>query len=82
VVDGERAADVGRRADRVIAQVRQTEGGDTLCVAHGHLLRVLAARWVGLPPVGGRMFSLHPAAISVLGWERDNPVVEAWNLVS
>ena len=65
VVDGERAADVGRRVDRVIAKARAIEG-DTLCVAHGHVLRVLAARWLGLPPVGGRLFALDVASISLL----------------
>jgi broad specificity phosphatase PhoE len=79
VIDGERAADVGRRADRVIERARRADG-DTLCVAHGHLLRVLAARWIGLPPVGGRLFTLHPGAVGILGWERENPVVSSWNL--
>ncbi len=59
VIDGERAAEVGRRADRVIERARRAQG-DTLCLAHGHLLRVLAARWLGLPPVGGRLFALGP----------------------
>src|SRR5271170_6074735 len=56
VPNGESATDVGRRADRVIAAARAA-GGTTLCFAHGHLLRVLAARWVGLPAVGGRLRS-------------------------
>ncbi len=77
VADGERLADVARRADRVVARARAAEG-DTLCVAHGHLLRVLAARWLGLPPVAGRLFVLGPGAVSVLGWEQEWPVVEAW----
>jgi broad specificity phosphatase PhoE len=76
---GERAADVGRRADRVIERARSVEG-DTLCVAHGHILRVLAARWLGLPPAGGRLLALNPAGISVLGWERETPVVTSWNV--
>jgi broad specificity phosphatase PhoE len=79
VPEGERAADVGRRADRVIARAREAEG-DTLCVAHGHILRVLAARWLGLPPVAGRLFLLRTGAVCVLGWELDWPAVEAWNL--
>jgi len=78
VVDGERAADVGRRADRVIARARQAEG-DTLCVAHGHLLRVLTARWLGLPPVGGRLLALDPGALCELAWEHESPVVRLWN---
>ena len=57
VPEGETAADVGRRADRVIQRARELET-DTLCVAHGHVLRVLTARWLGLPPVAGRLFLL------------------------
>jgi broad specificity phosphatase PhoE len=79
VVDGERAADVGRRVDRVIERARQVEG-DTLCVAHGHVLRVLTARWLGLPPVGGRLFTLATGAVSMLGWERSSPVISYWNV--
>ncbi len=78
VPGGETAADVGRRADRVIARAREA-AGDTLCVAHGHLLRVLAARWLGLPPAGGRLLALGPGSLSVLGWEREVPVVTGWN---
>ena len=77
--DGERAADVGRRVDRVIARARELQT-DTLCVAHGHVLRVLAARWLGLPPVAGRLFLLGTGAVCVLGWDLDWPAVEAWNL--
>jgi broad specificity phosphatase PhoE len=79
VPEGERAADVGRRADRVIQRARELST-DTLCVAHGHILRVLAARWLGLPPVAGRLFLLGTGAICVLGWELDWPAIEAWNL--
>jgi broad specificity phosphatase PhoE len=78
VIDGEGAADVGRRVDRVIARARLVPG-DTLCVAHGHVLRVLTARWLGLPPVGGRLFALGTGTVSILGWERDAPVVTLWN---
>jgi probable phosphoglycerate mutase len=80
VPDGERAGDVGRRADRVIERLRRVPG-DTLCVAHGHVLRVLAARWLGLPPVAGRLFRLGVGAVSVLGWEGAAPAVELWNFV-
>ena len=76
--EGERAADVGRRADRVIERVHGVEG-PTLCVAHGHFLRVLAARWLGLPPVAGRLFVMGPGGVSVLGVERANTVIELWN---
>jgi probable phosphoglycerate mutase len=78
VVGGEGAADVGRRVDRVIERARLVQG-DTLCVAHGHVLRVLAARWLGLPPVGGRLFALGTGTVSILGWERETPVVSLWN---
>jgi probable phosphoglycerate mutase len=78
VPGGETAADVGRRADRVIARAR-SEMGDTLCFAHSHVLRVLAARWVGLPPGGGRLLVLDACARGVLGWEREVPVIERWN---
>jgi broad specificity phosphatase PhoE len=81
VIGGEGAADVGRRVDRVIERARQIEG-DTLCVAHGHVLRVLTARWLGLPPVGGRLFALDTGTVSVLGWDHESPVVTHWNLGS
>ena len=61
--EGETAADVGRRADRVIERAKSVPG-DTLRVAHGHFLRVLAARWLGLPPVAGRLFGWTPAPSS------------------
>ncbi len=79
VIDGERAADVGRRVDRVIEKARQLDG-DTLCVAHGHVLRVLAARWLGLPAVAGRLFALSTGTVSILSWERENPVIANWNV--
>jgi probable phosphoglycerate mutase len=78
VPEGERAADVGRRVDRVIARAR-TVDGDTLCVAHGHVLRVLAARWLELPPVAGRLFALDAGSVCVLSWDREAPVVAHWN---
>jgi len=78
VPGGERISDVGRRADRVIERAR-TSDGDTLCVAHGHLLRILAARWVGLPPVAGRLLILRAGGMCVLGWELEFPAIEVWN---
>jgi broad specificity phosphatase PhoE len=75
---GERLVDVAARVDRVIARIRAVPG-DVACVAHAHVLRVLAARWVGLDATGGRYFVLGPAAVSVLGWEREQPVVRHWN---
>jgi probable phosphoglycerate mutase len=76
---GETPEEIGRRADRVIARIRAADG-DGLCFAHGHLLRVLGARWLGLSPMEGRGFTLDPASISILGWERSHPVVMGWNL--
>ncbi len=76
---GETAAAVGARVDRVIERVRAVDG-DVACVAHSHLLRVLAARWIGLDPSGGRLFVLGPAGLSELGWDRGQPVVNRWNL--
>lgn len=78
VPDGETAGDVARRADAVIARLRG-EDGDTAVFSHGHFLRVLAARWLGLPPSEGRLLALGPASISVLGWEREQPVLRRWN---
>jgi broad specificity phosphatase PhoE len=75
---GEKAADVGRRVDRVIAEVRGVEG-DVLIFAHGHVLRVLASRWLGEPPEGGRHYSLQTAAFSILGQEHRDPVIRRWN---
>jgi probable phosphoglycerate mutase len=78
VPGGETAADVGRRADRIIERARSATG-DVLCFAHGHFLRVLASRWVGLPPVAGRCLALAAGSLGVLGWERETPVIERWN---
>jgi broad specificity phosphatase PhoE len=76
---GESAEEVGIRADRVIERVRAAPG-DVACVAHGHLLRVVAARWLGLDARSARYFTLDPASVSQLGWERDQPVIVTWNL--
>lgn len=75
---GETVEQVGTRTDRVITRARAVEGTVAL-VAHAHLLRILAARWLGLPPVAGRHFTLDPAGWAVLAWERESPVVERWN---
>lgn len=75
---GEAVADVGARVDRVIDRARARDGTVVL-VAHAHLLRILAARWLGLPAVAGRHLTLDPAGWAVLGWERETPVIERWN---
>ncbi|HEX3622005.1 MAG TPA: histidine phosphatase family protein, partial [Acidimicrobiales bacterium] len=78
VPGGETVEEVGRRADRVLSAVADTEG-DVALFAHGHLLRVVGARWVGLPADAGRLFALSTASVSVLGHEREIPVIERWN---
>jgi broad specificity phosphatase PhoE len=78
VPDGETAAAVGARADPVIAELRSL-GADAAVFGHGHVLRVLAARWLGLPPAAGALLALDPATISVLGYERETPVLRMWN---
>jgi broad specificity phosphatase PhoE len=79
--NGERAADVGARADRVIAEVRSA-GGDAIAFGHGHMLRVLGARWVGLPPEDGGLITLGTGALCVLGYEHDLPVIAHWNVTA
>ena len=77
---GETVEDVGARADRVIARIRSAQpDGDVLVFAHGHLLRVLAARWIGLPPASGGLFELSTATLSIVGWDREAPSIELWN---
>jgi probable phosphoglycerate mutase len=75
---GETADQVAARLDRVVASARSREG-DTLVFAHGHSLRVLAARWLGQPAAYGRLFYLATATLSVLGEDRGQPVVSRWN---
>jgi broad specificity phosphatase PhoE len=78
VPDGETAAEVAARVDAVLAELRTVEGA-ALVFAHGHLLRVLAVRWIGLEPEAGRLLALDPATVSVLGYERETPVIRVWN---
>jgi probable phosphoglycerate mutase len=78
---GEQAADVGARADRVVARLRQLTG-NALVFSHGHFLRVLAARWLGLPARDACHFLLSTAALSILAYEHDHldePVLRLWN---
>ncbi|MSO79427.1 MAG: histidine phosphatase family protein [Acidimicrobiia bacterium] len=75
---GESAADVGARADAVLARVANVDGAVAV-FSHGHYLRVLVARWLGLPPADGRLFALATAAISILSYEREQPVLRTLN---
>jgi probable phosphoglycerate mutase len=78
--DGEGPEDVARRADRVVAELRAS-GGDVLVFSHGHFLRVLAARWLGIDTGAGRALYLDTAALCIVGYEHglDDPVIRLWN---
>jgi broad specificity phosphatase PhoE len=79
---GEPAEQVGARADRVITRALGVFGeGDVAVFGHGHMLRVLAARWLELPPDSGSLLALDTGSISVLGWERTTRVIRMWNQV-
>ncbi len=78
---GETVGQVGARADAVLGRVRPLLGaGDVALVAHGHILRVLTARWLGLKPTGGRLFRLDTGTLCTLGTEHDMPVIQSWNV--
>ncbi|MER6348063.1 histidine phosphatase family protein [Streptomyces sp. NPDC001595] len=77
---GESPAEVGARADRVLARIAPALAeGDVILVAHGHFLRVLTARRLGLPPAEGRLFQLATGTVSRLSTEHDRPVIAEWN---
>ena len=78
---GEEVEAVGQRADDVIRRAREgaKEGDKVALFAHAHILRILAARWIGLEASGGRYFALGTGSVSVLGWERENAVLTHWN---
>lgn len=78
VPNGETIAQVAQRAEAVIARALGA-GGDVALFAHGHILRILTARWLDLPPEAGRLFALETASISVLGYERETRVIRRWN---
>jgi probable phosphoglycerate mutase len=75
---GESPEEVGARVDRLILKVRNVEGRAAL-FAHGHVFRVFAARWIGLPPSGGQHFLLNTSTVCVLGYYRGTPAVKRWN---
>ena len=78
---GESAAQVGARVDALLADLRALSE-DAVLFAHGHVLRVLAARWVGLGPEAGALLALSTATISALGHERETAVISLWNSAS
>ncbi|HUU60833.1 MAG TPA: histidine phosphatase family protein [Acidimicrobiia bacterium] len=78
IVGGESVEQVGERADRAIARALAADG-PVVIFAHGHILRIIAARWMGLPAVTGRALCLDTATVSTLGWERENRVIRYWN---
>jgi len=79
VPGGETADDVAARVDRLVARARAA-GGSVALFAHAHVLRVLTARWLGLGPEGGGLFVMAPAAVSMLGYEREASVIRRWNV--
>jgi broad specificity phosphatase PhoE len=78
VTKGESVEQVGERARRVISRV-DTVDGDVALFAHAHVLRILAACWIGLPPIHGRHLTLGTASVSLLGYERETRVIHVWN---
>lgn len=78
IIGGESAQEVGTRADRLLEELAGVEGRVAL-FAHGHLLRILTARWLGFPAYAGRCFALATATWSELGWERETRVIRRWN---
>ncbi|HEY1833966.1 MAG TPA: histidine phosphatase family protein [Solirubrobacteraceae bacterium] len=75
---GEDAAAVGARADRVIAELREADG-EVAVFSHGHMLRVLGARWIALEATGGAKLGLSPGALCLLGYEHSAPILVGWN---
>lgn len=78
---GETVEQVGARADAVLSRVTPLLAeGDVVLVSHGHLLRVLSARWLRLEPAAGRLFRLGTGTLCTLGTEHDEPVISSWNV--
>ncbi len=78
VPHGETAQEISRRADRVAARLHEIEGNVAI-FSHGHFLRVLAARWLGLEVSCGRFFLLGTSTLSILGYEHENAAIKTWN---
>jgi broad specificity phosphatase PhoE len=78
--NGESLEHAGERADRVIARALEADG-DVAIVAHGHILRITGARWIGLPADQGGVFTLDTAAICELAFERERRVIRRWNVI-
>ncbi len=81
ILGGESVEHVGDRADAMIAKALASapSGGAIALFAHAHILRILAARWIGLPAVGGQLFGLGTGSVSVLGFERETRIISKWN---
>ena len=79
VPNGETVEQVAARAETVLKRAQEA-GGDVLLFAHGHVLRILTARWLDLPPDCGRLFALGTGTVSKLGFERDTHVITEWNV--
>jgi probable phosphoglycerate mutase len=77
--NGESPAQVGARVDGVIGEILDGDASTVAVFAHGHVLRVLAARWLDLEPAAGRLLTLGTGTLSRLGWEHDYRVIERWN---
>ena len=75
---GETLEDLSVRAERVLTRVRAVDG-DVALFAHGHILRIIAARWLEQPAIEGARYYLATATLSVLGWERETSVIDRWN---
>jgi broad specificity phosphatase PhoE len=74
----ERLADAAKRLEPILAELRNADA-DIAVVAHGHILRILSALWIGMPPEGGSRLALATGRICILGWERENQVIRGWN---
>ncbi|QHN03932.1 histidine phosphatase family protein [Granulicella sp. WH15] len=81
IIDGETVDHVGERADGIIARAIDglPDGSKAALFAHAHILRILAARWIGLPAASGSLFGLGTGSVSILGYERETRIIRRWN---